>query len=263
MPRPRNSFTIWLGSLLFNVSSFGWNMLICAVFLPVVLLTREDSAVHPLARLWVRVTFALLKIFCGLDHEIRGLENLLRQPCIIAPKHQSAWDTMIFALLIDEPCYVIKRELTSIPMFSTALRRAGMIPVDRAGGSKALRSMIAMARQRRAADRTILIFPEGTRTAPGERRPYHPGVAALYRELGVPVVPVALNSGLYWPRRGFEKRPGRIILEFLPPIDPGLPRHDFMRRLEDAIEDGSTRLLNRFDTPAPPANTVDKPVDKI
>ncbi len=250
MPPPRVPFMAGLGSLLFNIAFHGWTAVTCLVFLPFVLLFGGNSAVHPLARLWVRVSFVLLKIFCRIDYEIGGLERLPRQPCLVAPKHQSAWDTMIFALLIDEPCYVIKRELTQVPMFGLALLRAGMIPVDRTGGGKALKAMVATAKQRRAEGRTILIFPEGTRTAPGERRPYHPGVAAVYRELGVPVIPVALNSGLYWPRRGFIKRPGRIRLEFQPPIEAGLPRRDFMRRLEDSIENGSDRLLDRSNSPA-------------
>ena len=132
--------------------------------------------------------------------------------------------------------------LTFVPFFGWLLRRAGMIPVDRAGRASALRDMIGQAKQRTVQGRPLLIFPEGTRTAPGERRPYHPGVAALYGQLGLPVVPVALNSGLFWGRRQFVKRPGTITLEFLPAIPPGLPRKAFMAELERRLEGASARL---------------------
>jgi len=173
----------------------------------------------------------MLWTICGLRHEIRGLANLPPGPCMIAAKHQSAWDTLIFPLLVNGPGYIYKRELRRIPLFGWYLTRAGCIPIDRAGGPKALRRMIEHARRSLAQGRTIIIFPEGTRLAPGQRGAYHPGVAALYGQLSVPVVPVAVNSGVYWGRRAFHKQPGRIILEFLPPIAPGLPRREFAAEL--------------------------------
>jgi 1-acyl-sn-glycerol-3-phosphate acyltransferase len=148
----------------------------------------------------------------------------------------------VFPLLLDEPAYVLKRELMSVPLFGAYLKRCGMIAVDRQGGGPALKRMLAAARAAAADGRPILIYPEGTRTAPGQRRPYHPGVAALYGDLGLPVVPVALNSGLFWGRRSFRKRSGTITIEFLAPIAPGLPRRVFMERLQGSIEEASARL---------------------
>ncbi|MEX0758775.1 MAG: lysophospholipid acyltransferase family protein, partial [Tistlia sp.] len=163
---------------------------------------------------------------------------------LIASKHQSAWDTLVFPLLVRDPAYVLKRELLLVPFFGWIMWRLRMIAVDRKGGAAALRRMLAAARRIVGRERRpLVIYPEGTRTAPGDSRPYHPGVAALYGELGVPVVPVALNSGLYWPRQSFLRRPGRIVLEFLEPIPPGLPRRQFLAELEARIEPASRRLL--------------------
>jgi 1-acyl-sn-glycerol-3-phosphate acyltransferase len=229
-----------LRSLAFNALFYCWSALLQVSCLPTILVSRR--AVTWVQRTWVRGNFALLALVCGLRYEIRGLERLPREPCIIAAKHQSAWDTMIFALVVRAPGYVLKRELLWIPVFGWYLLRAGGIPIDRKGGAGALKRMIATARQTIAEGRHIVIFPEGTRVAVGERRPYHPGVAALYSQLKVPVAPVALNSGLFWGRRSFLKHPGRIVLEFLEPIPPGLGRGEFLAVLEQRIEPASTDL---------------------
>jgi 1-acyl-sn-glycerol-3-phosphate acyltransferase len=234
---------IAIRSLLFNAVFFGWTTVMSVLAFLALLLGSRSQAVHGFARVWSHVVFALLRGLCGLDYRIRGLENLPEGPCILASKHQSAWDTMIFAHLVHNPCFVLKQELLQIPFFGWVIRRAGMVAVDRAGGTSALKRMVADARRRLAEGRSIVIFPEGTRVAPGAHRPYLPGVAALYAALGVPVVPIGLNSGLFWSRRSFLKRPGRILLELLPPIEPGLRRRDFMARLEAQVEGASNRLV--------------------
>ena len=167
---------------------------------------------------WSAGTLVLLRWCVGLDHEVRGRENLPDGPVIIAMKHQSAWDTLAAPVIFARPAIVIKRELGFVPFYGWYALKAGMIPIDRGAGATALRRMIAAAERAKAAGRPIFIFPEGTRTAVGERRPYQPGVAALYRQLGMPLVPVAVNSGLFWGRRRFLKRPGRIVVEILPPM---------------------------------------------
>ncbi len=235
-------------SLLFNVIFFGWTAFVSLLALPAAFIVHRPRLLHAVARLWARVTFALLKILCRIDYQVHGLENLPAGPCMIAAKHQSAWDTMIFSQLLEQPSFVLKQELTRIPLFGWVLKRAEMVPVNRAGGTKALKDMVAVARRRLQAGQSIVIFPEGTRTSPGQRRRYHPGVAALYRELGVPVVPVALNSGLFWGRHSFLKRPGRIRMELLPPIPPGSTRRAFMSRLEQTIESASQRLIDEART---------------
>lgn len=232
---------IALRSFIFNVAFFIWCTIINIICLPALLFRR--STIATVQWLWVAVALWLLKLICGLRHQVRGMANVPAQPCIIAAKHQSAWDTLIFCLLIDGPSFVIKRELLSIPLFGWYLRSANCIPVDRQGGAKALKRMITEARGVLAHGQYIIIFPEGTRVALGQRKAYHPGVAAIYSRLEVPVVPVALNSGLFWGRRTFLKQPGLITIEFLEPIDPGLPRKEFSAELEHRIETATARLL--------------------
>ena len=230
-----------LRSLTFNNAFFLWSTLVQVLFLPSLLF--PVAVVAWVQRLWIGGALALLAGICGLRHEIRGLEHLPPGPCIIASKHQSAWDTLVFAVLFHGPGFVVKRELLWIPLFGWYIQRTGCIPIDRKGGASALKRMIAHAREAIGNGQHIIIFPEGTRVAPGQRRPYHPGVGALYGQLGVPVVPVALNSGLFWGRRTFLKKPGRITLEFLEPIAQGLSRKDFTAELERRIETASARLL--------------------
>lgn len=230
-----------LRSFAFNILFYVWTAVIVVSCLPLLVMPRRT--LFWTSRTWARVNLAMLASLCGLRYELRGLNNLPAGPCIVASKHQSAWDTMIFPMLFDAPCYVLKRELAWIPLFGWCAVRYGNIPIDRAGGAKALRALIRAARDRLNQGRAVVIFPEGTRVAPGQRRPHHPGTAALYVQLGVPVVPVAVNSGLFWGRRTFVKKPGRIVLEVLPPIPPGLPRKAFAATLEDRIESASARLL--------------------
>ncbi len=227
-------------SLLFNLLFALWTALIFVLSLPTLVLPR--GAIWWMGGLWVRGALLLLRAIVGLGHRVRGSEHRIAGPAIYAAKHQSAWDTLVFPLLLEQPAYVLKQELIRVPLFGSYLKQCGMIPVDRQGGGGALKQLLKAARAAIADGRSILIYPEGTRTPPGERRPYQPGVAALYGDLGVPVVPVALNSGLFWGRRSFHKRPGTITIEFLPPIEPGLPRREFMAELQERMEGASQRL---------------------
>jgi 1-acyl-sn-glycerol-3-phosphate acyltransferase len=238
-----------LRSLLFNAFFYCWTALCVVAGLPLLLGPR--IGMFYLGRAWAHPILAALALLCGLRHEVRGRENLSPGAVLIAAKHQSAWDTVIFSILLWDHSFVLKRELMWVPLFGIFLARAGLIPVDRRGGSRALRKMVAAARRAAAAGRPIVIFPEGTRVAPGQHRPYQPGVAALYGQLGIPVVPVALNSGLFWRRRSFLKHPGTITLEFLPPIAPGLPRRAFLTSLEEAIEGRSRVLAGQAATQSP------------
>ncbi len=221
-------------SLLFNVSSFSWTMLVGFLSIPALVLPK--GAAFAVSRLWARGVLFLLAMLVGLRHEIRGRERVPAGPVIYAVKHQSAWETIIFTILIPGFAVVYKRQLAFFPVLGWYMLRADMIPIDRGGGAGALRAMLAQARKVVGQGRSIVVMPEGTRTPPGSRRPYHPGIAALYRQLGLPVVPAALNSGVFWGRRSFVKSPGRITFEFLEPIAPGLDRGAFMALLEERIE---------------------------
>ncbi|MCW5734792.1 MAG: 1-acyl-sn-glycerol-3-phosphate acyltransferase [Enhydrobacter sp.] len=231
---------LWLRSLAFNTGWYLGSVLFAVVGSPLLLAPRP--VVVAWARAWIVFVLWWLRITCGLTHRVVGLENLPAGPVIIACKHQSTWETLAFTLLFSNVAIVLKRELLWIPIVGWAMARAGNIAVARGDGASALRGLVKQARQAIAEGRSIVIFPEGTRVAPGDRRPYQVGTAALYRQLGVPVVPVALNSGLFWGRRKWIKRPGTITLEVLAPIAPGLRREAFMETLRDRIETASTRL---------------------
>ena len=236
-----------LRSLLFNLAFYLLTAAMALLGLPVLLL--PERAGMAFGRSWAALVLKLLGWCCGLTHELRGAETLPRGPAIIAMKHQSAWDTLAVPVIFGDPAIVLKRELMMIPFYGWYLWKAGMIAIDRKAGAAALRRLVAAAARAAALRRPIVIFPEGTRTAPGTHRPYQPGVAALYRQLALPLVPVAVNSGLYWGRRQFLKRPGRIIVEILPAIPPGGERHAVMAELEQRIEAATARLLAEAQVP--------------
>jgi len=229
-------------SFLFNLSFFAWSTFMHVVCLPLLLLPRDW--LWGATRLWLRGSLLLLGILCGLRHRELGIENLPQGAAIIAAKHQSAWETLFLSIRLNRPAFILKRELLLIPLFGWYLRKIGMIAVDRAGKAAALKQMVRDANARFAEGRQIVIFPEGTRVAPGDHKPYQPGIAALYGQLNVPVVPVALNSGLYWGRKAWAKKPGEILIEYLPAIPPGLDRKAFMAELERRLEPAATRLLD-------------------
>ncbi|MFQ5765066.1 MAG: lysophospholipid acyltransferase family protein [Rhodospirillales bacterium] len=205
----------------------------------------------PLPRRWMQATVKLwtsrlrvgLQFILGLGFEVRGRENLPTGPCVFASKHQSAWDTFVFYLLVDDPNYVIKKELARFPVWGWHALKCGAIAVDRSGGAQALKRMVRDVEDRVARGRQVIIFPEGTRVAPGARRPYNPGIAAIYAHTKAPVIPVALNSGLFWGKRSFHKKPGVITVQFLPAMPEGLDRRRFMEELENRIETTTDALV--------------------
>ncbi|RMF11815.1 MAG: 1-acyl-sn-glycerol-3-phosphate acyltransferase [Alphaproteobacteria bacterium] len=225
----------------FRVCFLAMTVVVAVLAMPLLLGPARWSV--GVQRVWGRGVLLLLRALVGVTHEFRGRDRLPDGPCLIAAKHQSAWDTIVFLVELPAPVFIFKKELLRIPIYGWFCLRSGMIPIDRNGGGRALRRMINRVRSRLAAHRPVIIFPEGTRVKPGEHRGYQPGVAGLYRQLDVPVVPVALNSGLVWPKAGLCRTDFRIVAEYLDPIPPGLPRKEFMARLEQAIETATGRLL--------------------
>ena len=230
-----------LRSFLFNVGWYAGTTIIAIVGAPILLLPRRYVVAWSL--FWIDFCLGWLKLTCRLTHRVSGLENLPAGPVIIACKHQSSWETLAFSRIFPRSATVLKREFLFIPVVGWAMARVGNIAVERGEGATALRGLVRQAKQTLAEGRSILIFPEGTRVAPGAERPYQVGTAALYRQLGVPVVPVALNSGVFWGRRRFIKWPGIIDVEVLPPIPPGLDRETFMTTLRSHIEEATNRLV--------------------
>ena len=191
----------------------------------------------------------MLRIIAGVHSEIRNREHRPTGPAIVASKHQSEWEAHVFLHELDDPAYVIKKELSYVPGYGWFSAKVNMIFVDREGGGKSLRGLVRGAKKAVARGRPVVIFPEGTRVLPGEKLPYRPGVAALYGALGVPVVPVVLNSGMHWPKGSFRRYPGTIVMQYLPPIPPGLPqaRVHAAPRIDDGrgIAEALRRALRR------------------
>jgi 1-acyl-sn-glycerol-3-phosphate acyltransferase len=226
---------------LFNAAFYLNLVLFMLIFSPLFLAPR--SAGMWALKLWSRTSVRLLEIIAGTHLQVRGREHIPKGGALVAAKHQSLFETFALLALLDDPAMVLKRELMLIPLFGWFARKFEMIAVDRGARATALRRLIARARQAVAQGRQVLIFPEGTRRAPGAPPAYKPGAIALYMNLGVPCVPLALNSGLFWPRRKFMRYPGTIILEFLPAIPSGLSKEAFAQALEAAIEKRTADLL--------------------
>jgi 1-acyl-sn-glycerol-3-phosphate acyltransferase len=195
------------------------------------------------ASTWGRTSIWLMEVICNVRVEYRGRDKIPQGPLIVASKHQSAWETLALLQFFDQPFYILKRELTWLPFFGWYLLKAGMIGVNRESGGRSMIGVIRRAGQQIRQGRQFLIFPEGTRRAPGAPPDYKNGVSLIYDDAGVPCLPVALNSGLFWPRRSFLRYPGTLVLEFLDPIPPGLKRKEFTGRLSQAIEEASDRLV--------------------
>jgi len=233
---------LWIRSAAFNLYLYVLTVFLAVAGAPTLLISLD--ATFTVMRTWANLVNAGLRLICGIHVEIRGQDHLPEDSqALVAAKHQSMWDTIIFISLLPKPVYVLKKELSYIPFFGWYAWRAGMISVDREGHARALKKMVTDARRCLAAGKTPVIFPEGSRAPAGGKLEYKPGIAALYMQLHLPCVPVALNSGLFWPRRRFLRHPGTIVLEFLPPIEPGLRRREFMERLEASIETATDRLL--------------------
>ena len=231
----------WARAFAFNLVFALWTVVIGILALPILVLPRRINM--RFGRFWARSVLVLLSVVVGLDHEVRGRDRLPQGGYILALKHQSAWDALIVPIVLGDPAVIVKRELLWLPIYGWYAGRAGSIGIDRKGGAGALRRMVAAARPVIAAGRPVVIFPQGTRAAPDSPLPYQPGVAALYQALGVPLVPAAVNSGLFWGRRSFLKRRGHIVLEFLDPIAPGWPRRKLMDEIERRIESATAALV--------------------
>ncbi len=234
-------------SIAFNVLFYLNTALWLIVALPTFFMPYRT--ILAVAKTWGRTNLVLLRAVGGIDCEIRGREKIPQGPVIVAAKHQSAWETFALLPLFDNPLFIVKRELQWIPIFGWLMIKGRMVPVDRGAGSQVLPAMTERARAELAQGRQLIIFPEGTRRPAGAEPRYKFGVAHLYAAAGVPCVPIALNSGLFWPRRSLWLRPGTVIVEILDPIAPGLDKDVFFKRLQDEIELATARLIAEANRP--------------
>ena len=228
-------------SILFNIAFFTNITILLIVALPTLVMPR--SAVFKVGKIWARSSLWLLKVICKTEVEFRGRENIPKGAFIVAPKHQSAWETFALIMLFDNFCYILKRELTFIPLFGWYLWKLDQIAINRSTGSSALAQAEEKARKIFAEGRQLFIFPEGTRRPAGAPPKYKFGVAHLYDACHVPCLPIVLNSGLFWARRSLIKRPGTIVVEVLPPIAPGIEKQEFFALLQDRMEKASENLI--------------------
>lgn len=237
-----------LRSILFNIAFYTWGAIASLLMSPTLLISRR--ATYVANQIWIKGVFGLMTHVMGIHLEVRGRENISTRPCIYASKHQSALETMVFHHILHDPAIVLKRELMWIPFFGWYFQRLGMIPIsrDKTKGSKSLRDMLKACQVAIDRNQPIVIFPEGTRSAPGITGKYQSGVASIYSHLKIPVVPVALNSGTFWPRRGFLKKPGTVVIDFLDEIPPGLSRQEFMTMLESRIETRTITLEKQVES---------------
>ncbi|MGO3926734.1 1-acyl-sn-glycerol-3-phosphate acyltransferase [Rhodopseudomonas pseudopalustris] len=233
--------SIFLRSLVYNVLFYIMLVFWILVGLPTFVMPR--AAIVNIAKLWGRSSIWLLRVVCNTKVEFRGTDKIPQGPLIVAAKHQSMWETFALLQFFDQPLYILKRELMWIPVFGWYLKKADMIDVNRGAGSRTLVNMARRAGEEVRRGRQLIIFPEGTRRAVGAPPHYKTGIGQIYADSKVPCLPVALNSGLFWPRRNFMRYPGTILVEFLDVIPAGMDRREFVALLGNMIENASNRLI--------------------
>jgi 1-acyl-sn-glycerol-3-phosphate acyltransferase len=221
-------------------------VLFCLICLPLFVLPQRIGL--KLLKIWAKSSQDILLYICKIDFEVRGAKNIANHKVLIASKHQSTWETINYLHILEDPIMILKKELILIPFFGLYALKFGNIAIKRSSGSKALKELIQKTKKTKNNKRPIIIFPEGTRQKPSNPKDYKRGVFALYKNLNIPCVPVALNSGVYWPKNKLKKIPGRIIIEFLDPIDPGLSSSIFMSELENRIENATNKLITESKT---------------
>ena len=233
--------SIFLRSLVYNLLFYAMLVFWIVVAIPTLLMPRRVFFV--VAKSWARCSIWLMRVICNTRVEYRGVEKIPRGPLIVASKHQSMWETFALLQFFDQPLFIFKRELKWIPLFGWYLIKSNMIGIDRRAGGRSLLKMARLAGDEVRRGRQLIIFPEGTRAAVDAPPHYKTGVAQIYVDCGVTCLPVALNSGLFWPRRTFMRYPGTLVVEFLDPLPPGLSRREFIGRLSAVVEEATHRLV--------------------
>lgn len=234
-----------LRSTLFNIAFFSITALMALVTLPTTWMKRATAmkTVH----LWVNTVYFLERHILGLNYEVRGWQNVPQgKPFLLAAKHQSAYETFKLHVLFDDPAIVLKRELLSVPLWGAFIRKIDPIAIDRSSQKQAIKSLMAEVARVKNQNRPIVVFPQGTRVRPDAttaQKPYKSGIGHMYESSGLPIVPLALNTGSFWPKMSWIKKPGTVIFEFLPPIEPGKSSDEVMKILETQLESASTSLI--------------------
>ena len=218
-----------------------WTIFLGILFLPFLLL--PTNSLKTPAKVWIKGIFILLEFICGITHELKGKENIPDYPVIVVSKHQSAFETFALFYYLNKSFFIHKKQLFYIPIFGQYLWKSNMISIDRKGKSKAMRRMLNEGTKRFDDGSSIIIFPEGTRKKPGESADYKTGFIGIYREVKRKLLPVAVNSGLFWPKHKFIMKKGKIIIDILPTIDVNLSKDEVLNKVQDSIEKASNKLL--------------------
>lgn len=236
---------IFIRSVLFNIVFYGFTAFACIVLLPSLLFSR--NVILFFICIYFNTVSIIEKYVLGLTYEIRGQEFLPKEGSyIIAAKHQSAYETFKLHALFGDPTIVLKKELLDIPLFGVFLNKLDIIAIDRKNKEKSIKAIVDGAKRMSANSRPIVIFPQGTRVGAHvttKQKPYKGGIVKMYKHADLPIIPMALNAGLFWPRNSFIKKPGKVVFEFLAPIEPGLPDKKVMQALEDRLEEKSQKLM--------------------
>ncbi|NOE27660.1 1-acyl-sn-glycerol-3-phosphate acyltransferase [Ruegeria sp. HKCCD6157] len=229
----------WVRSLIFMIVIYAWMLILGIVFLPYALFSKAGAL--RACKTYARSTMWLARWMVGIRCEVRG--GVPTNEVVIAAKHQSFLDIIIIFDAIPHGKFIMKRELLFTPVIGMYARRLGCIPVNRGKRGAAVTKMVKDVSKEFSEPGQLVIYPQGTRVAPGAKKPYKVGTAVLYEGLGFPCVPVATNAGVFWPRTGVMRKPGLVIVDFLDPIEPGVGRDEFLARLEDVIETRSNELM--------------------
>ncbi len=233
---------VWVRSVIFNVLFYMMFIAEMIIFTPIYFILPRKKA-YFVPKFWARSNLWLMKVIVGTRVKIEGLENLPKGPFIFAPKHQNFWDTFAFLPHIEDPLYILKRELLWIPVFGWYVAKQRMIGIDRSARGKAMAEVMTRTLEEMKGGRQLIIYPEGTRRPPGAEPVYKYGIARLYRDLQMPVVPVVHQAGIFWPRRSILRQGGTIIARILPPIQPGMEEKEFFEHLVKTMEAASDQCL--------------------
>lgn len=240
------NYIIFIRSILFNIAFYGFTTLACILLIPTLLLPRHS--IVKVTRVYLNIVAWIEKYILGLTYEIRGEQfKPDHGTYIVAAKHQSAYETLKLFHLFGDPTIVLKKELLGIPIFGTFLKKLDVIAIDRKNKEESITAIIEGAKRMETQNRPIVIFPQGTRTtvnATVKEKPYKGGIVKMYKNAEIKIVPLALNTGLFWARNSFIKKPGKVVFEFLSPIEPGLPDKKVMKALEDRLEEKSILLMH-------------------
>ena len=229
-------------SILFYILLCIWTVFLGIINIP-YLIIPSNKYLYSSIYLWIKGIFLLLKYICKITHEIQGKENISTKPVLVASKHQSAFETFALFYYLPRSVFIHKKQLFLIPIFGQYLKKINMISIDRRGGTKEIRQMLKKAKEKINSGFSIIIFPEGTRKKPGEVAKYKSGFVSLYRELNCEILPIAVNSGKFWPKHTFVKKEGHIIIKILPIIKSGMGRKEILIKVENSIEEETSKII--------------------